>query len=276
MDGLIIVNSKGKTMRQLGMGIALFGGLVTGLIGLAEPSVAKVVKFEIIRIESPAFEGRVFGPVGTYDRIIARATIAVAPGDARNSVIVDVDRPPRNAQGLVEATTDVEILRPTAAANGNRSLIYDVVNRGGERLLGYFNDGPGSNDLGKASDAGTGFLMSRGYSIVWSGWQGDIGAGGGRMTLSVPTIAGVTGQAREEFIFDNTQNPAVATLSYPAADLDPAHAKLSVRQREGDARATPAGLSFKFEGPNKVSITRTAGSTAARFTNLCMRPKTHA
>jgi len=72
--------------------LLLFGGLVAGLIGLAEPSVAKVVKFEIIGIESPAFEGRVFGPVGTYDRIIARATIAVAPGDARNSVIVDVDR----------------------------------------------------------------------------------------------------------------------------------------------------------------------------------------
>ena len=134
-------------MRQLGMGIALFGGMVAGLIGPAEPSVAKVVKFEIIRIESPAFEGRVFGPVGTYDRIIARATIAVAPGDARNSVIVDVDRPPRNAQGLVEATTDVEILRPTAAANGNRSLIYDVANRGGKRLLGYFNDGPGGNEM---------------------------------------------------------------------------------------------------------------------------------
>ena len=103
-------------MRQLGMGIALFGGMVAGRIGPAEPSVAKVVKFEIIRIESPAFEGRVFGPVGTYDRIIARATIAVAPGDARNSVIVDVDRAPRNAQGLVEATTDVEILNSIRAA----------------------------------------------------------------------------------------------------------------------------------------------------------------
>jgi len=45
-------------MRKLEMGIALFGGLVAGLIGLAEPSVAKVVKFEIIGIESPAFEGR--------------------------------------------------------------------------------------------------------------------------------------------------------------------------------------------------------------------------
>src|SRR5882757_7198760 len=104
-------------MRQLGMGIALVAGCVAGLVGLAEPSVAKVVRFEVIRVESPAFEGRVFGPVGTYDRIIARATVAVAPGDARNSAIVDLDRAPRNAQGLVEATTDVEILRPTAAAN---------------------------------------------------------------------------------------------------------------------------------------------------------------
>jgi len=77
--GLLIAYSKGKTMRQLGMGIALFGGLVTGLIGLAEPSVAKVVKFEIIRIESPAFEGRVFGPVGTYDRIIAAPPLRLLP-----------------------------------------------------------------------------------------------------------------------------------------------------------------------------------------------------
>jgi hypothetical protein len=68
-------------MRQLGMGIAL----VAGLIGLAEPSAAKVMKFEVIRIESPAFEGRVFGSVGTYDRIIARATVAVSPADPHNT-----------------------------------------------------------------------------------------------------------------------------------------------------------------------------------------------
>jgi len=83
---------------------------------------AKVVKFEILRTESPAFERRTFGAVGTYDRIIARATVAVSPSDPHNSVIVDIDRAPRNAQGLVEAVTDVEILRPTVAANGNRRL----------------------------------------------------------------------------------------------------------------------------------------------------------
>ena len=100
--------------------------VVAGVAGLAQPLAAKVVKFEVLRIESPAFEGRSFGAVGAYDRIIARATIAVAPGTPHNSLIVDVERAPRNAQGLVEA----QGLRPTVAANGNRALLYDVVNRG--------------------------------------------------------------------------------------------------------------------------------------------------
>ena len=50
--------------------------LVAGILGFASPCSAKVVKFEIIRIESPAFEGRAFGAVDTYDRIVARATVS--------------------------------------------------------------------------------------------------------------------------------------------------------------------------------------------------------
>src|SRR5580692_9943520 len=207
--------------------------LIAGILGLADPAAAKVVKFEIVRVESPAFEGRSFGSVGTYDRIVARATIAVAPDDPHNNVIVDLDRAPRNAQGLVEAVTDVEILRPSNAANGNRRLFYEAINRGNKLALELFNDSsPGGNDLVKASDAANGFLMNRGYTMVWSGWQGDVAPGGGRMTFSPPIAPGVTGLAREDFIFDNTDNPASGTLSYPAADLDPAHVKLSVRQFE--------------------------------------------
>ena len=237
--------------------------LVAGIVGLANPSAAKVVKFEIVRVESPAFEGRSFGSVGTYDRIIARATIAVAPDDPHNTIIVDLDRAPRNAQGLVEAVTDVEVLRPTVAANGNRRLFYEVLNRGGKLGFALFNDIPAVvNDLAKATDAGNGFLMNRGYTMVWSGWQGDIAPGAGRMTFSPPIVPDVTGLAREDFIFDHTDNPASATLSYPAADLDPAHTRLSVREREADPRATPAGLEVKFEGPTKISIKRPDGFDA--------------
>ena len=141
--------------------------VAAGAIGFANPAAAKVVKFEIVRVESPAFEGRSFGSIGTYDRVIARATIAVAPDDAANRIIVDLDRAPRNAQGLVEAATDVEILRPTVAANGNRRLFYEALNRGNKLGLALFNDlAPAVNDLAKAADAGNGFLMNRGYTIV--------------------------------------------------------------------------------------------------------------
>ena len=81
------------------------------------------------------------------------------------AIIVDLDRAPRNAQGLVEAVTDVEILRPTVAANGNRRLFYEALNRGNKLGLALFNDSPAVvNDLAKATDAGNGFLMNRGYT----------------------------------------------------------------------------------------------------------------
>jgi len=143
-----------------------------------------------------------------------------------------------------------------------------VLNRGGKLGLALFNDNSVVNDLVKEADAGNGFLMSRGYTVVWSGWQGDIAPGGGRLTFSPPTVPQVTGLAREEFVFDHMENPALATLSYPADDLDPAHAKLSVREREADLRAAPNGLSFKFEGPNRIAITRPAGFDAGAIYEL--------
>ena len=247
-------------MEQLRRAIILIAGTI---IIFATPSAAKVVKFEVLKVESPAFEGRSFGAVGTYDRILARATIAVIPDESQNKIIVDLDRAPRDAKGQVEATTDVEILRPTVAANGNRTLFYEVLNRGSKLGFALFNDLPAvTNDLVKAADAGNGFLMNRGYTIVWSGWQGDVVPGSGRMTFSPPTVAGVTGLAREDFIFDHTDNPASGILSYPAADLDPSHAKISVREREADARATPPGLQVTFESPTKISVKRPEGFDA--------------
>ena len=74
--------------------------LIVGITALASPALAKIQKFEITRVDSPAFEGRTFGAVGTYDRITARATIAVSPDDPHNTVIVDLDRAPHNPRGV--------------------------------------------------------------------------------------------------------------------------------------------------------------------------------
>jgi len=56
------------------------------MAGMGRCATARVVEFEIARIE-PAFEGRVFGAVGAYDRIIARATVSLSPTDPHNAII---------------------------------------------------------------------------------------------------------------------------------------------------------------------------------------------
>ena len=56
---------------------------------------AEVIRFDIVE-RAPAFAGRSFGDVGPYERITARATIALNPSDDRNAVITDLAQAPRN------------------------------------------------------------------------------------------------------------------------------------------------------------------------------------
>ena len=80
-------------------------------------------------------------------------------------------------------------------------LVYDVPNRGNQPIMPRLNGAP---DGGHPHHAGNGFLMHRGFTLVWSGWQGDVPGGADRLTASFPTIAGVTGVVREEFIAEST------------------------------------------------------------------------
>lgn len=52
----------------------------------------------------------------------------------------------------------------------------------------------------------------------------------------------------------------IGTLSYPAADLDPARASLTMRVRERDPRGTPAGLSWRYLDATQIEVTRPAGA----------------
>jgi hypothetical protein len=239
-------------------------------LGCAE---AKVARLQVLQIESPAFAGRAFDAVGTYDRIVARVSIALDPSDPHNAGIVDLGLAPRDARGLVEASGEVEILRPTDPAKANHRLLYEVVNRGRKLGLALFNDTPPSNALVTAAQAGNGFLMRHGYTLVWAGWQGDILPGDGRMIFSPPVLSGVTGLSREEFVFDTTANPATARLSYPAADLDPSRAKLSVRAHADDARVMPPGLAFRYASPTEIEIDRPAGFDAGAIYELIYEAK---
>ena len=99
--------------------------------------------------------------------------------------------------------------------------------------------------------------MQQGYTLVWSGWQADIADD--KLQLQLPILDGVTGLSREEFIFDNDDTVSKRGLTYPAADLDTARARLTVRRLEGDERRTVDGLSFAYLSPTEIEITRPAG-----------------
>ena len=218
---------------------------------------AQVVRFEVLQ-SGPAFEGRSFGSVGLYVKITARATIAVDPADPRNAVIADIDKAPRNAQGRVEATADVVLLRPADAQRANGTLLIDVPNRGTKLAPQLFDDvpQPGGNEATKAADAGTGFLHGQGYTMAWIGWQADLPSRPNQLALAAPVLNGVTGPARDEFLFDHMRTPATANLSWPIAD--PASLAVTVRAKWDAPRERPAGLAIRATGAQAVEITRPA------------------
>jgi hypothetical protein len=218
---------------------------------------AEVTRFEVLQ-SVPAFEGRSFGNVGPYVRITARATIAVDPADPRNAVIADIDKAPRNDQGKVEATADVVLLRPTDPLRANGTLFVDVPNRGRKLAPQLFDDAamPGANNAEKAGDAGIGFLHGQGYTMAWIGWQADIPSEPGQLALAAPVLKGVTGPARDEFVFDQMRNPTTATLSWPIGD--PSSLAVTVRQKWDAPREKPAGLTIRATGDRTVEITRPA------------------
>ncbi len=200
-------------------------------------------------------DGAEFGDAGSYERIAGEVHFAVDPDAPGFSNIVDIDRAPRSAAGLVEYATDFYILRPTDLARGNGALIYDVNNRGNMRLLQFVNDGVHSNQPADRDHAGNGFLMRRGYSIVWSGWQGDLLPGDGRLTMRLPIAADgdqpLTGLTRCEFVADEagvTTIPLSAngfTRSYPVA-AESADAVLTGREYELDERIPVADDRWSF------------------------------
>jgi hypothetical protein len=221
------------------------------------------VRIEVTERESPVFGGAEFGAVGPYERLHGTVSGELDPGDPLNAGIVNLNRAARNERGNVEYRSDFRILKPLDLGRGNGCLVYDVPNRGNQPIMPRLNGAP---DGGHPQHAGNSFLMRRGFTLVWSGWQGDVPSGNDRLTAQFPSIPGLTGIVREEFIAENTgllgdtniqevsEERFVGTLVYPVAD--PNGATLTVRQREADPRATPAGLAWRLVDDRHVESTR--------------------
>jgi hypothetical protein len=205
-----------------------------------------LIRLKIDRME-PFAEAKAFGPAGGYLRITGTAYGELDPHHPLNRVIVNLDKAPRNARGRVEYETDFDIMRPADAEGGNRKILYEVVNRGRKNLLPVLHEASETsagafNDPVTEADAGTGFTFRAGYTLVWSGWDPDAPRAnhGLGMRAPVATDAGapIVHTIRDEFVF-GTRVPTTrltAPLSYAAATLDQAQARLTVRVKEGDPR----------------------------------------
>ncbi len=241
-------------------------------LGLAAgPALARITKIEIASTE-PAFGGQSFGATGAYDRLIGHAEGTLDPKDPANAIIQDIDLAPRNAQGLVEYSTAIEILKPHDIAKGNRILFFEVNNRGRKLAIASFNAGAGGGtvELNGLSKPGDGWLMKQGYTMVWFGWEMDVRPVLGQLGLA-PVVARnadgspLTGIVRDELITVRP-TPSLALSSswqvrgfaqdtfdsYPAAslsqDLDAQGfaPTLTVRAREMDPPQTVPAADWSF------------------------------
>ncbi|WP_374629837.1 alpha/beta hydrolase domain-containing protein [Pannonibacter indicus] len=216
----------------------------------ADQAQARVTGFTIVS-QRPVFEGRTFGAVGAYERIDAIAEFAVDPDEPRLDAIVGVDDAPVNAQGDVEFSANVTILKPADPARASGLLFYEIANRGRSISPILLNLAPGASVPDKAADAGDGFQMLRGDTIVWSGWQADVAPGLFRITL--PVLEGKTGLAREQVVFDRLEDSSTLALKFPMASLDPSAIRVTV-QAGPDAPAVP--LAFVIDNESQITVTR--------------------
>ena len=218
-------------------------------------------KAEIVRIEvtsqAPFAGGRSFGAAGPYLRVTGRFHGELDPTHPANRNIADIRQARRNARGNVEYAAGFEILRPADPFKGNGTLFYDVNNRGGKRIIHLLNDAAAGNALDAPEAAGDGFLMRHGFTVVWSGWIAGLPRtpdDARLLRLDVPRALGVEQPVWDEFLF-NDAGRSEARLTFSAATLDKARARLTVRERNEDAAAMlpPGGWDFLDDGAIRLA-----------------------
>ena len=223
---------KRTTMLALAVGAALAAPLAE----------ARVTKVEITQ-RGPAFGDFEWPGVGKYERIVGKAYAEVSPSDRRNAVIVDIEHALPNARGNVEYAFNFYILKPVVLSQGNRRVMYEPPNRGNKTwaaLARVTVPQGGQNDPGTAITDETvlanAFLMPRGYTMVWSGWEDLASLDSLTATASLPMArnpdgSSITGPSYEYIV----TGAASSALAYPAADpADKATPRLTHRVHLND------------------------------------------
>ncbi|HEY2016879.1 MAG TPA: alpha/beta hydrolase domain-containing protein [Bryobacteraceae bacterium] len=125
---------------------------------------ARVTRVVVEHRESPAFDGQVFGRAGQFEVLSGHFYGEIDPKDPHNSIIMDIQFAPRNAQGMVEYSATFALSKPIDMSKSNGVLYYTVSNRG--------RGAPVGSDDGRVN--------------LLSGWQGDLLQRPNAQTIVVP------------------------------------------------------------------------------------------
>ncbi|MEO8681903.1 MAG: alpha/beta hydrolase domain-containing protein [Vicinamibacterales bacterium] len=239
------------------------------VVGLTAPAWADVTRVAIAS-RTVVANGVWFGAAGPYEKIAGTVFFELDPAEPHNAAIADIALAPRNARGRVEFSSDFFILAPQDPARASGSVLFEVSNRGGKGLLTTFNRATASPDPMQPEHFGDGLLMQRGFTLVWVGWEFDVGQ------LSVkPPLATRNGAVLVETIAAQAVVDArAAEVSfsdvplYPPLDPNDETATLTVRDKVWDRPTALPRRSWQFVPPSANAGGRCAG--AAKCPRIAM------
>jgi hypothetical protein len=250
----------------------IFTAILLVLIA-SSPAAAEVVRIDV-QSRADVAAGKTFGSTGPYEKLTGRIYFEIDPSNDANKIITDIDKAPRNTRGRVEFSSDFFLLKPKQIARGNGTLVYEVSNRGGKGMLGFYNRATGSVNPTSDEEMGDGFLMRHGFTLLWVGWQFDPPERDGLVRVYPPVTTDngkpIVGIVRSEVIVARVAFDASLAdrdhLAYPVADPDDPANTLSVRDAiEGPRRFIPksdwkfARLSNGTPVPDRTRVYLAAG-----------------
>ncbi|RMH05073.1 MAG: hypothetical protein D6702_01320 [Planctomycetota bacterium] len=224
------------------MGPAALLSVLALLPAQATPRVGAVEELRIERRQA-ILDGRDLFAGGGYEKLVGRVRFAFDPADPANADVVDLDLADRRADGRVTAVADLMVLRPLRPPPGGGTALVEVSNRGGKAALRSFCRGRGGADPTAAEDFGDAWLLRRGLTIVWLGWQADVPDRAGLLRLRVPVARAensspLRGRVRADWVVDEPVDSLPlghrGHRAYPA--LPEAEARLTVRSGRLDPR----------------------------------------
>ena len=171
----------------------------------------------------------------------------------------------------MEFSADLYIIRPKDAAKSNDIALVEVLNRRRKLVMNGFTRG-GGNDPGSDADLGDRFLLDRGFTLVWVGWEFDVRRQNGQMGISVPSAENVNAMVWGDFVPANTNDrQTVGDLAgYSAANQASPESTLTVRDDQFGAPDAIDRARWTMAG-DMVSLT--GGFQAGRIYRLSYRAK---